>query len=138
MTYLSAHFTLDELVASITADKLHINNTPNAAIRNNLTKLCVDILEPLRNHVGHAIIINSGYRCPQLNRAVGGVANSYHCKGMAADIMLTSNMQGRAMGAYLLGLPHCDLVILEITSASRWLHVQWSDRPRHRYREISQ
>lgn len=91
---LSEHFDLNEFTRSATADRLHIDNNLNPSdptgqsIINNLRNLCQQFLEPLREHFGIPVIISSGYRCPALNRAVGGVSNSQHLTGEAADIIL--------------------------------------------------
>ena len=83
---LSEHFTLSEFPRSATAERLHIDNTPSEEDIQNLKTLCTEVLEPLRCHVCQPIIISSGYRCPKLNKAVGGVYNSQHTNGQAADI----------------------------------------------------
>jgi hypothetical protein len=81
---LTPNFTLEEMTASQTAVRNGIDNTPTGQIKTNLFNLCNDVLEPLRVEVG-AIKIDSGYRSPLVNRAVGGVASSQHCSGQAAD-----------------------------------------------------
>ena len=83
---LSEHFTLEEFERSQTAARLHIDNKVPAELVPNIKNLCELVLEPLREHFGEPIYISSGYRCPQLNRAVGGVPNSQHMRGEAADI----------------------------------------------------
>lgn len=83
---LTKNFTLRELVYSTTALKQGIDNAPTKSAMENLTALAVEVLQPLRNTLGKAIIINSGYRSPELNKAVGGVPTSQHLKGQAADI----------------------------------------------------
>ena len=83
---LSDNFTLEELIYSSTAEAKGINNKPNQDEIENLKNLCVNVLQPIRDKYGKAIYINSGYRCPILNRAVGGVPTSQHQSGMAADI----------------------------------------------------
>ena len=72
--------------ASATAERLAIDNTPPRAARQMLTILVEQILDPIRCRYGAPIIVTSGYRCPALNTAVGGVANSHHIVGCAADI----------------------------------------------------
>lgn len=111
---LSAHFTLQELTRSATAERLKIPNMFTADVVDNLQRLCTEVLEPLRAHLGHPITINSGYRCPALNKAVGGVPNSFHLTGRAADIP-------RYAGAFdfLMLLGKCSEVINEGT----WIHV---------------
>src|SRR5687767_12880711 len=85
MRHLSRHFTLEELVASQTATRRGIDNTPAPAVVRNLRKLAV-LLERVRVLLDWApILVSSGYRCPALNVAVGGSKNSAHMAGLAAD-----------------------------------------------------
>jgi hypothetical protein len=83
---LSENFRLGEFIESETAQRLGIDNTPTVEVVFRLRNLCREVLQPLRDHVGHAIRINSGYRCEALNEAVHGVGNSQHLHGCAADI----------------------------------------------------
>ena len=83
------HFTIQELSASATAERLAIDNTPPHAARKMLTILIEQLLDPIRRCYGAPIIVTSGYRCPALNTAIGGVANSHHIVGCAADIVGT-------------------------------------------------
>lgn len=84
---LTKNFTLEELTRSATARKQGIDNTAtDPLIRSALLHLAVNILQPLRNAIGKPLKINSGYRCPDLNKAVGGVPTSQHTKGEAADV----------------------------------------------------
>lgn len=82
---MTEDFTLQEFTRSRTATRLEIGNTPNKQAVENLNRLCQQFLQPVRNHFGEPIIITSGYRCPELNQAVGGVPDSYHVTGEAAD-----------------------------------------------------
>ena len=82
ITKLTPHFTLNEL----TVNKTGLSNVPTAGDIDNLLKLCLDVLEPIREAVGTPIIVTSGYRSPAVNRAVGGVGTSQLLKGEAADI----------------------------------------------------
>ena len=82
---LSRHFTLEELVASETAARRGIDNTPSAEIVENLKVLCLTLEEVKDVAEGKAVLISSGYRCPKLNSAVGGSRNSAHMEGLAAD-----------------------------------------------------
>ena len=86
------YFTLTELTKSATATRLKIDNTPTAEAKQNLVNLIDKILDPLREAYGKPIIVTSGYRCPKLNKAVGGSTSSQHMKGMAADIRTTSDL----------------------------------------------
>jgi zinc D-Ala-D-Ala carboxypeptidase len=88
--FLSPHFSLDELVASQTAARKGIDNTPGAAELRNLKRLSA-VLERVREVVGgKSVIISSGYRSPALNEAVGGARNSAHMLGLAADFSVPS------------------------------------------------
>lgn len=86
---LTEHFSLYEMLYSATADKRGINNIPpkGSQIYPNLTKLA-NALEEVRELFGKSVIVNSGYRCAELNKAVGGVRNSAHLTGFAADIVV--------------------------------------------------
>ena len=85
---LTKNFTLEELTASSTARARKIDNTPGESHVANLRKLAETILQPVRDKWGKPVVITSGYRCPALNKAVGGVATSQHLNGEAADINL--------------------------------------------------
>jgi putative chitinase len=82
---LSEHFNLKEFTKSETAIRKRIDNTPNAQHAQNLKNVCEKILEPVRNHFGKPVRINSGYRGSALNAAVGGSGKSQHCNGEAVD-----------------------------------------------------
>lgn len=84
-TRLTKHFTLEEFTRSKTAEKLGIKNCPNKSAIMNL-EYTAKQLEKIRDYIKKPIIITSGFRSPKLNKAVGGVKNSYHLKGRAADI----------------------------------------------------
>ena len=82
---LTEHFSLEEFVKSPTADKYKIDNTPSYRTQEQLKKLCNEVLEPIRIKYGKPIKITSGYRCPELNRKIGGARNSDHIFGDAVD-----------------------------------------------------
>lgn len=83
------HFNVSEFFRSSTAAKNGIKNEPSSdektAIVRNINLLVDNVLDPVRDMVNTPIIITSGYRCPQVNRLVGGVDNSQHMSGCAAD-----------------------------------------------------
>lgn len=89
---LSEHFSLAEMVRSETAmrrpELLAKQENPSPYIVENLTYLCNTSLEPLRGMVSYPIKVNSGYRCSEVNRLVGGVPTSQHLFGQAADCNL--------------------------------------------------
>ena len=81
---LSKNFALSEMVKSATAVRLNVDNSPSPIHLVNLTHLCINILQPVRDQFG-VITINSGYRSPALNAKVGGSKTSQHCNGQAGD-----------------------------------------------------
>ncbi|MEG1635129.1 MAG: D-Ala-D-Ala carboxypeptidase family metallohydrolase [Rikenellaceae bacterium] len=83
---LTTNFDLSEFIESEVAKEKHIDNTPPSEVRCNLRHLAVNLLQPLRDRFHRQMPINSGYRCPELNKAVGGVQTSQHQKGEAADV----------------------------------------------------
>ena len=82
VTKLSPHFSLEEVVKT----KTGLSNTPNVVQTDQLYKLCRDILEPVRSVYNKPLIIDSAFRSPDVNTAVGGVSTSQHLLGQAADI----------------------------------------------------
>src|ERR1035437_6762184 len=90
MKQLTKNFTLEELIEAGSAKRLggDEQHNPKLSIVNNLYQLCVNILQPLRDYFSHPITITSGYRSTIVNTAVGGVKNSDHLYGMAADLQL--------------------------------------------------
>ena len=91
------YFKIDELTHSLTAKAHSIPNVPTAEAEANLARLATKVLDPIRERWQSPIYINSGYRCPLLNRKVGGVENSYHTRGMAADITAKSVFYNTAL-----------------------------------------
>lgn len=87
---LSDNFNLEEFTASTTADRLKIVNTLTGKAIVHIQLLVKALLQPLRTAYGQPMQVNSGYRCPELNRAVGGVATSQHTRGEASDIACAS------------------------------------------------
>lgn len=85
---LTEHFSLAEFERSTTASALCIDNTIPERYIPSIRNLCEQVLEPLRRDAGQPVIISSGYRCQALNRAVGGVRNSQHLSGEAADLVV--------------------------------------------------
>lgn len=85
---ITKNFSLSELVASDTATDANIDNTPTEEHIENMKNLCEKILQPVRDHFKLPLRVSSGYRCSDLNKLVGGVENSAHKTGRAADIVL--------------------------------------------------
>lgn len=82
---MAKYFTIKEMTSSATAKRLGIDNTPNEEIKGHLEELMA-LLDKIREAWGSPIVITSGYRCPALNRAVGGSKTSSHMSGYAADM----------------------------------------------------
>ncbi len=117
------YFTIEELTKSATATRLKIDNTPTAEVVKNLTALVDNTLDPLREIYGKPIRVTSGYRCPRLNKAVGGVANSQHLTGQAADLCQGSREENRRLFVYLEQYCVFDQLLWE--NGGQWLHVSY-------------
>lgn len=120
---LSANFTLEELCRSDKACDLQIiNQVTDAEHLNALRTLARTVLQPIRSMHGGPVRVTSGYRRPELNKAVGGVPTSQHCKGEAADITVGSNEANKALfeRVALSDIPY-DQLILEF--GGKWIHV---------------
>lgn len=127
MTQLSTNFTLKELSRSDTATRLGLDNTPDDVSTVNLTLLCQTILQPVRDHYGK-VTVNSAYRSPESNAAVGGSKTSDHCKGYAADIEVSGIANGD-LAQYVKDNFKFTQLILEFYTQgipdSGWVHVSY-------------
>lgn len=126
-TNVTMHFTMEELYASATATAKGINNKPSVQQMINLVYLTAYVLEPLRVAMGEPIKIGSGFRCQQLNKAVGGVYNSQHMKGQAADLCIDGDIQkGRKWFNYIKNhLPFDQLIWEHNSKGTYWVHVSF-------------
>ena len=128
---MGKYFTINELIKSSTAQRLHINNNPTQEVKDNLNKLIDNVLDPLRELYGKPIIVNSGYRCTKLNKAIGGAKNSQHLVGQASDIRTVQNTKESNKELFDLiknsKLPF-DQLINEYDY--NWVHVSYSPRNR--------
>lgn len=107
------YFTLRELCKSTTANKKGITNVPeNLAEILNMVLLIEHVLDPAREWLGEEIFVNSGYRCKRLNKAVGGVDNSQHCEGRAADITAKDSPTNYRLLRYFLAVAEFDQLIV--------------------------
>ena len=116
------YFSIEELCRSEAARRLGIVNRANEEVEANLRRLVREVLDPLREAWGGPVTVNSGFRCTQLNQAVGGVPHSAHRFGLAADITVGSRVSNRRLLeiAARLCLPY-DQLIFE--HGGEWLHV---------------
>ena len=125
---LSRNFTLEEFCASQTAQAKGISNVPSTQEIVNLTALVQNVLQPLREAMGHAIKIGSGYRCAKLNAAVGGVSNSQHTTGQAADLCIDGDIEkGKKWFRYIKMYLVFDQLIWERNpkTGNYWVHVSF-------------
>ena len=127
---LSPHFDLSEFTRSNTARLMKIDNVPNLQEIENLTNLCIHVLEPARQKTNAQIYITSGFRSLALNRAVGGVPSSQHCKGLAADLRIYTQFYNNNL-VNALKETDFDQLIFEKSGVRKWIHVSWSPNPRH-------
>ena len=105
MGTISKNFSYSEFERSETAEKRGIVNViATAGVRDSIQALVLNVLQPLRTALGVEMHINSGYRCPELNEAVGGVPNSMHLRGEAADVATPTPLR-LARKAVEMGLP---------------------------------
>lgn len=119
------HFTIKELCHSSTAEARGIGNVCGAAVESKLVALVDNVLDPLREWYGKPIAVNSGYRCPALNKAVGGSAASQHMKGEAADIDAGDRQQNKLLFDHIQKRLPFDQLIDESDFA--WVHVSYKE-----------
>lgn len=124
---LSRSFTLAELTRSEAAARRGWSNTPDGPTIENLRALCANVLQPLRDGLGRPLRVNSGFRSPPVNKAVGSSMTSQHVRGEAADIECAGVPTLRLAQTILdLELPF-DQLILEFhvvgEPSSGWVHV---------------
>ena len=115
------YFKLIEFTASATARDLDIDNTPSKEAIENIEALVSKVLDPLRDAFGKPIYVRSGYRSVDLNMAVGGVKNSQHIKGEAADITANSREDNQWLFEYIRDHLDYDQLIDEYNYS--WVHV---------------
>lgn len=119
------YFTFDELIHSDTADRLCIDNTPTGDAIDNLDRLVTRVLDNLRDGWGRPIIVTSGYRCKELNTAVGGTHYSQHLKGQAADIVSDDFEAFRQFVRRWCKDNDFDQCIFEHGGCKEWVHISY-------------
>lgn len=128
---LTTNFFINEFTKSQTALRQGINNMPdNPKVITNLQTLCEKVLQPIRDHFGLAVVVNSGFRSPELNEAIGGSEESQHCKGEAADIEIPG-VSNKELAEWIRDNLSYDQLILEfyngVDPRSGWVHVSYVD-----------
>jgi len=125
---LSPNFSLHELTKSETALRLGLDNTPEDDAIENLRVLCEKVLQPVRDHYGKGVKVNSAYRSPESNAAVGGSKTSDHCKGQAADIEIPGVANADLAQWIMDNLEYTQLILEFYTPGipdSGWVHVSY-------------
>jgi len=139
MPQISKNFTLEELLYSKTAEARGIANIPTHEVIVNLCALTHHVLQPLRNAMGVAIPISSGFRCPRLNKEVGGSSTSQHLRGQAADLSIGGDMvKGRRWFTWIQS--HCDfdqLIWEHDKNGVYWVHVSYRADGKNRKQVIN-
>ena len=138
-TRISKNFTLEELCASSTAKAKGIKNVPGQEQIINLCALVHNVLQPLRDKYGGEVKIGSGYRSPALNKAVGGVSNSQHMTGQAADLCIDGDLaKGRKWIEIILEWCDFDHLIWEKNpkTGNYWVHVSFRADGKNRRQHI--
>lgn len=123
---VTKHFSLRELTKSATAERRGISNNPTPEHLENMKYVCEQILEPVRAHFKKPVTINSSYRSPDLNRAVGGSSRSQHCNGQAVDFEI-QGVSNKELADWIADNLIFDQVILEFYNwkdgkNSGWVH----------------
>lgn len=123
---LTEHFNLAEMIVSPTAKRLGLSNNPTAEHIANMKFVCEKILEPVRAHFGKPVQINSSYRSPLVNKAVGGSPTSQHSNGEAVDFEIPG-ISNKVVADWVADNLEFDQVILEFYNAkdgtnSGWVH----------------
>jgi zinc D-Ala-D-Ala carboxypeptidase len=125
---LTNNFSLAEMVKSETALRHDMDNTPGEAEIENLKRLAEKVLQPVRDHYGKGVKVNSGYRHPEVNAKVGGSKTSDHCKGQAADIEIPG-VANADLAKWVAENLDFTQVILEFYTQgipdSGWVHVSY-------------
>lgn len=128
------NFTLKELCSSGVARVRRIDNTPTTEQVENLTALVDNVLDPLRERFGRPIIVSSGFRNEELNRAVGGAKTSQHMKGEAADIYAGTKEGNRELFNLIVKYLPYDQVINERDFS--WVHVSYKKDGNNRKQQL--
>ena len=121
----SPHFSIAELCASDTAKVKRIDNTPSEEVVSNLMALIWNVLEPARVQLGCPIIVTSGYRSPELNKEIGGVSNSQHQYGQAADLVCTNREDKLRLFDILKRMDIDQLLFEKNSKGTQWIHVSF-------------
>ena len=134
---ISKYISYKEAIKSNTAKRLGIENEPNKEQLKNMKLLAEKVFEPLRLEVGGPIKVNSFFRSPELNKAIGGSSKSQHCHGQAIDIDDTFGVQSNAYMYYFIKSElEFDQMIWEFGDDGNpdWVHVSYVSEQENRNR----
>jgi len=131
---LSNNLSLYEVVKSSTAERLGIDNTPEFEHVESLRTISQRVFQPIRDYYGKPVYISSGYRCKELNTAIGGSSKSQHCKGQALDIDndYRNTVSNKEVFDFIKDNLTFDQLIFEFGDNLNpsWVHVSYvTDRP---------
>lgn len=118
-----SYFTIAELSKSATAKANGLDNTPSEAVKKKLQALIDNVLDPAREAYGAPVYVHTGYRSPEVNKLVGGVSNSQHILGEAADIDTNNLDNNRKLFAIIVEQGNFDQIIWE--GGGSWIHVSY-------------
>ena len=129
---ISKYFALDEMIASQTATRRHIDNTPNADQMENLKDTCRQA-DAVREYLGGPMFISSGFRSPKLNAAIGGARTSSHLRGEAMDFTCPSFGTPKEVFAALKesGIQFDQLILEYPESKGAWVHIGFGSEMRN-------
>ena len=122
------YFSVEELTASATALREGIDNRPSKCAYHLLHVLVDQLLDPIREAWGEPIVVSSGYRCKQLNTLVGGVKNSHHILGCAADIIAGNRADHRRLFRLIVKMQQegrIKFTQLILEGNGRWIHISY-------------
>jgi hypothetical protein len=134
---ISRHISFKEAIKSNTAKRLGIENEPNKEQLENMKLLAEKVFEPLRFEVGGPIKVNSFFRSPELNKAIGGSSKSQHCHGQAIDLDDTFGRKTNAEMYYFIKTElDFDQMIWEFGTDGNpdWVHVSYVSEEKNRNR----
>jgi len=120
---MNLSFSISELCKSDKAKQNNIKNTPNLACVDNMLNLIFYCLQPVRNLIGKPMIISSGFRCPELNKLVGGVSNSQHLTGQAVDF----TVPGETVAGIIFKIQTSNIEYDQlINEYNKWVHISFN------------
>ena len=122
---MNLNFKISELIHSDTSIKHNINNMPDINSLDNMLELICYCLQPLREKIKKPMIITSGYRNSEVNKLVGGVANSQHTKGQAVDFVINGMTVEQIINFIKVNNIEFDQLIGEYNKNSKWVHISY-------------